>query len=194
MNKISYEERAVVYRAALDTWGKEAQLMMVIEEMSELTKALCKLRRAKPEEQAKRLQDVAEETADVTIMLEQLRMIFDMNQDVCDEMDRKIERLALKLDMALPHDDAGKPILLEKCGLSDRAYLALKRAGFFTLQEVVDRIHWRSQLFSINGVGTILANEIIKKAHDWGLVFAWEHEEPPMEYKPGPGEHEERAT
>jgi NTP pyrophosphatase (non-canonical NTP hydrolase) len=35
-----------IFQAAVETWGRDAQLDMAIEEMSELTKAILKLRRA----------------------------------------------------------------------------------------------------------------------------------------------------
>ena len=42
------------------------------------------------------LDKIAEETADVTIMLEQLRLIFGLNDMVCEAMDEKVERLAVQ--------------------------------------------------------------------------------------------------
>lgn len=92
MNKISYEERKVVYEKALQTWGVEAQIMMAIEEMSELTKELCKHHRGRPN-----IEDIADEIADVTIMLEQLRLIFGVNDAVCAHMDYKVLRLQSRL-------------------------------------------------------------------------------------------------
>lgn len=101
MNKISYEERKEVYTAAIDKYGIKPQMLMVIEEMSELTKAICKFFRApgyvEPDEGV--IDAIAEETADVTIMLEQLRLILGINENVCEHMDQKIERLADRLGM-----------------------------------------------------------------------------------------------
>lgn len=48
MNKIAYEERKEIYEKARRTWGTQAQIMMAIEEMSELTKELCKHFRGRP--------------------------------------------------------------------------------------------------------------------------------------------------
>lgn len=56
-----------VLRSALDTWGAEAQTLMVFEEMSELQKELCKHARGKYNWSA-----IAEEIADVRIMLDQM--------------------------------------------------------------------------------------------------------------------------
>ena len=88
MNKINYEDRKKVYQAALGKWGADLQTMMAVEEMSELTKEICKIKRVKMD-----LDALADEIADVTIMLEQLREIYGLNDAVCDHMDAKILRL-----------------------------------------------------------------------------------------------------
>lgn len=101
MNRFEYEERKKVYEHAIDKYGIKPQMMMVIEEMSELTKAICKFFRVpgyvEPDEGV--IDAIAEETADVTIMLEQLRLILGINENVCEHMDQKIERLAERLDL-----------------------------------------------------------------------------------------------
>ena len=93
--------RQAVLNRAVVTFGEEAQLKMAIEEMSELTKAICKFFRVpgylEPDEGV--IDAIAEETADVTIMLEQLRLILGINDNVCEHMDQKIERLAERLDL-----------------------------------------------------------------------------------------------
>ena len=94
MNKIGHDERKAVYEKAVETWGAEAQVWMVLEEMSELQKELYKLRRGKRD-----LDALADEIADVTIMLEQLRLIFRLNDQVCEHMDQKILRLKDRLGM-----------------------------------------------------------------------------------------------
>lgn len=92
-NKVPYEERKAVYEAALKKWGAQAQSMMAVEEMSELTKEICKLGRGKNDMEA-----FADEVADVTIMLEQLRLIYGINALVCEHMDAKVRRLKERLD------------------------------------------------------------------------------------------------
>lgn len=92
MNKVEYMERKYTYEHALWAYGPEAQTMMAFEEMSELMKELCKHRRGQ-----QNLDAIAEEVADVTIMLEQLRLIFGINDDVCRHMDRKVLRLQERL-------------------------------------------------------------------------------------------------
>lgn len=93
VNKVTYEERKAIYEAALEKWGELAQTMVAIEEMSELTKEICKLHRGKRD-----MDDLADEIADVTIMLEQLRLIYDINDLVCAHMDAKVLRLQERVE------------------------------------------------------------------------------------------------
>ena len=88
MNRIPYEERQKVYTNALVAYGEEKQCVVAIEEMSEVAKELCKVLRGKGN-----MEHLAEEIADATICLEQLRYFFGINDQVCDAMDEKIMRL-----------------------------------------------------------------------------------------------------
>lgn len=97
MNRISYAERVQIYRAAIYAWGAENQEKMVVEEMSELTKEICKHWRGRDN-----LDAIADEIADVTIMLEQLRLIYNLNDAVRAHMDKKILRLQDRLNEDLP--------------------------------------------------------------------------------------------
>lgn len=82
----------LLYRTALDHWGREAQIRMVFEEMSELQKELCKRLRGKDN-----LEAIAEELADVRIMLEQMEQLFDCER-LCDVYrGQKLLRLAKEL-------------------------------------------------------------------------------------------------
>ena len=92
MNKIPYMERCAVYRKAIAKYGADTQMTVAIEEMSEVIKELCKLQRG-----IGNRDHLAEEIADATIVLEQMRMLFNLNQAVCDKMDEKIERLQRKV-------------------------------------------------------------------------------------------------
>ena len=82
-----------------DAWGQESQYRMCIEEMSELTKELCKYmryaRNEKSEENDKKLEqikeNIIEETADVLICASQIKRLFG-DKAVEDVMDYKIER------------------------------------------------------------------------------------------------------
>ena len=85
---ISYEERKAIYVDALAKWGREAQSRQAIEEMSELTKEICKACRGSKNRQA-----MAEEIADVLIMMEQLRLMYNLDKEVDCYMDAKVRRL-----------------------------------------------------------------------------------------------------
>ena len=95
MNKISYDERAKVYADALATFGAEVQLVVALEEMSELQKEICKALRGDIHPA-----HLAEEVADATIMLEQVRQIFSINEPVCNMIDSKITRLRQRIEEA----------------------------------------------------------------------------------------------
>lgn len=87
---------AEAFQAAIDTYGKEGQLIVAIEELSELQKEICKVLRkniGRPRSK------VHEEIADCEIMLEQLKMIFNCDEAV--EMFRldKVVRLKTRLGM-----------------------------------------------------------------------------------------------
>lgn len=81
-------DRKEVYRTAIGKWGKEMQLTVAVEEMSELTKEICKHYRGELNRDA-----ISEEMADVYIMLEQMMMIFGNEEDVARWMDTKVDRL-----------------------------------------------------------------------------------------------------
>ncbi|MBQ6836414.1 MAG: hypothetical protein IJO47_05115 [Clostridia bacterium] len=89
-NKINITQRQVVYRKAIERFGPPNQMIKAIEEMSELTKVLAKILVMGGEVS---LDELIEEVADVTIMMEQLRLIFNINDEVCEIMDSKIRRL-----------------------------------------------------------------------------------------------------
>lgn len=89
MSKTSRAERVNVYAQAVALYGPDNQITVAIEELSELTKELCKVRRGEI-----RLSGLVEEIADVTIMLEQLRFMFSITSLVNEAVDAKVERLA----------------------------------------------------------------------------------------------------
>lgn len=82
-----------IYRRALDTYGAEAQTLMVFEEFSELQKELCKHARGKDNRLA-----IAEEIADVYIMLRQMIVLHDCMADVDRFIAEKLDRLDKRLD------------------------------------------------------------------------------------------------
>jgi hypothetical protein len=79
-------------RHAIDTYGKESQIKMVFEEMAELQKEICKNGRGKDNALL-----IAEEIADVRIMLDQLDIIFDCKIHSFAMRHAKLMRLAEKL-------------------------------------------------------------------------------------------------
>lgn len=80
------------YRAAVESYGKTSQLVMAMEEMSELTKELSKNMRGQSNVSA-----ISEEMADVEIMLEQLKVIFGNRAEVDHYRADKITRLAANI-------------------------------------------------------------------------------------------------
>lgn len=82
-----------ICRAALEAFGERAQMTMAIEEMSELAKELCKRCRGRDNVEA-----IAEEIADVEIMLQQLVMLFDCAGQVETFRRYKLERLAERIE------------------------------------------------------------------------------------------------
>lgn len=58
----------------IDHYGHESQKMMLLEEMAELQKEICKEFRGELNKEA-----ITEEVADVLIMLEQVQMMYDIS-------------------------------------------------------------------------------------------------------------------
>ena len=92
MNKFTYEERQRVYEAALNKWGEKLQATVAIEEMAEVQKEITKMLRGKLDRE-----HMAEEIADATIMLEQLRQMLNINDSVESWMDYKVAALKRKV-------------------------------------------------------------------------------------------------
>lgn len=86
------DEMYHIYADAIVCYGTANQIRMAIEEMSELTKELCKFFR-----ESKNVEAIASEIADVSIMLEQLIMIFGCRGEVIYYVDKKTERLRDRL-------------------------------------------------------------------------------------------------
>ena len=91
------EERRALLDRAITAYGAPAQMDMAVEEMAELTKALCKVKRATPgATTTAAIANVIEEIADVQIMLDQLRLIFARSTDEVEE--DKLRRLLGRLN------------------------------------------------------------------------------------------------
>ena len=87
MHEMSLLQRAIA------KWGKDAQMKMVLEEMSELQKEICKMWRGKDNRDA-----IAEEVADVEIMLDQLKLMLDIPYQVEQHRQNKLQRLRERLE------------------------------------------------------------------------------------------------
>lgn len=111
-----------ILQLAVDVYGKEAQVDMAIEEMSELSKALLKRRRAERSPEAwdyeKTRKNILEEIADVIIMLTQLVMIYGGREIIQQDIHEKVERLEKRLNF-------------------QKAEVAAKTAGADAAQEVL---------------------------------------------------------
>ena len=77
-----------LYKQAIEKWGAHLQIIMAFEEMSELTKELTKFSREKGNKNK-----IAEEIADVRIMLNQLEIMFDIGVEVSIKRVEKLKRL-----------------------------------------------------------------------------------------------------
>lgn len=84
----------MIEKAAIEKYGKTLQTVVAIEEMSELIKELSKNMRGKDNHDA-----IAEEIADVYIMLDQIMMMNDIQlNEVVDKMTEKLERLRERMN------------------------------------------------------------------------------------------------
>ena len=87
-------EKEDVYNRALRVWGKEPQMLQVIEEMSELIKEILKNVNRKKDNIA----ELIEETADVEIMLEQLKCCYNIKNQVEEYKKNKLPVIEKRLD------------------------------------------------------------------------------------------------
>ena len=94
-NHYDHEAREEVYRTAWDTYGESTQLTVALEEMSEVQKEVCKYLRGKGN-----MDHLAEELADATIMIEQVRDMLNLGDKVEQYMDEKISRLVQRVATA----------------------------------------------------------------------------------------------
>lgn len=99
--KMDAQRKVEIMEKAIATFGVDKQVDIAIEEMSELTKALLKLRRCAyhfdsehAPQYADELDHVREEMADVSIMLSQLELIYGSSTDY--EV-AKLERLEKRI-------------------------------------------------------------------------------------------------
>ena len=84
--------RDEILKAAIARYGEKAQMVIAMEEMAELTKELSKFLRGAHNEDA-----IAEEIADVRIMLDQMEILFDCAGAAAAYQADKVERLRKRL-------------------------------------------------------------------------------------------------
>ena len=92
-------EKNLIYDKAVEEYGLDNQLWVLIEELGELLQAIGKTGRSRTENPKLRDDNhLAEETADVMICLEQLVRSFDIDRLVKYMMDFKLRRLLQRLE------------------------------------------------------------------------------------------------
>ena len=84
------KEKFEIYKLALDKWGIEAQIGMLTEE---LLSAVNKFNRSRCSRD-----DVLTELADVSIMVEQLSLIYGGYDKFLEEKDKKLTRLLKRIN------------------------------------------------------------------------------------------------
>lgn len=91
---MNHKEIIDTYKQAIETYGERAQKLMAIEEMSELTKEICKDFRGKLNRE-----HLVEEMADVLIMLDQMLLLYKISGEEVGLMRiKKVERLKERLE------------------------------------------------------------------------------------------------
>lgn len=85
---INKETEKEIYMAALTKWGPVAQTIMVFEEMAELQKELSKCLRGEEV-----TGNIAEEIADVEIMINKMKELFNIEEEVEAQKQFKLNRL-----------------------------------------------------------------------------------------------------
>ena len=88
-----------ILQKAIDTYGVRAQSIQAIEEMAELTKVLAKISKDFIGKSSLKKQDLMEEYVDVSIMLEQLKIIYEITDEEYKSMyDSKMKRLRERIE------------------------------------------------------------------------------------------------
>ena len=93
---MTYQETIDTYKKAIKTYGEKAQKLMAIEEMSELTKEICKDFRGKLDRE-----HLIEEMTDVLITMDQMMIMYEISVNKIKQMrEGKLERLKERMDKA----------------------------------------------------------------------------------------------
>ena len=115
------DEMRTLCSRALRAWGAEMQSVVAAEELSELQKELCKSVRGEDNADA-----IAEEIADVQIMLEQMLLLHDCRDAVDEWRRRKLERLEQRLPKIADRSQYNHAWVLERTDGSTRYYYCEK--------------------------------------------------------------------
>lgn len=87
-----------ICQLAVNVYGKTSQCTVFMEEMAELTKELSKNLRGQDN-----AAHIAEGIADVEIMLEQLKLMFSIRDEVTQQRTVKLQRLDNRISQSLIH-------------------------------------------------------------------------------------------
>ena len=104
------EQYDCIFRRCISEYGNQPQIDMCIEEMSELTKALLKYRRKAALVMGEKVNltsdelnltkakaDIVDELADVRIMCRQMELLFQVEDEVEERIDFKVDRQLKRL-------------------------------------------------------------------------------------------------
>lgn len=90
---IKIGEMMTIFEKAIETYGADLQKQVAIEEMAELTKEICKDFRGIGDRE-----HILEEIVDVSIMLEQLQIMYDIStSEMLRAVESKVKRLEERL-------------------------------------------------------------------------------------------------
>jgi NTP pyrophosphatase (non-canonical NTP hydrolase) len=96
---MTIEKQREIEKRAIETYGFNTQILVVLEEMAELTQVITKLLRTDVPCSTYAAQNLLEEIADVKIMLDQLEQMLKIDDSLIDEeMDYKLNRLEQRLN------------------------------------------------------------------------------------------------
>ena len=86
------EQEKEICLAALQAWGPKVQKLVIFEEIAEFLKIYAKCVRTKAN-----YSELIDEIADMEIVLQQLKIMFDAEGDVDEIVSQKLAKLAAKL-------------------------------------------------------------------------------------------------
>ena len=97
------EYERTTFERALEHYGPDVQITVTIEELAELQKELCKYRRGRAN-----YDHIAEEMADLSIMLDQMKLLFQNGGAVQAWRLEKVRRLAERIEKEERYEDLQK--------------------------------------------------------------------------------------